>query len=231
MSDYNHAYLVFSKTEDSTFQANTWQSQENFYFVDHGIAYQNTMDDIDLWEEIRKGNEQTFKELFVKYYPQLVLFAHHLVGNESSAKDIAQDVFVKIWNQKADLKIKENIRSYLLKATRNTALNLLKKRQRLAYDEYPDLEDRTPSAQDYLQAGDLEKSIRKAIDALPPACRTVFLLRRMEGLSLKEIAAELQISVKTVENQLTKAQKSIMHHLKPMMSGINILILIYGCGL
>ena len=189
------------------------------------------MDDLELWEQIRKGDEQAFKGLFVKYYSQLVAFAHHLVGNESSAKDIAQDVFVKIWNRKTSLDIKENIRSYLLQATRNTAINLLKKRQRLAYDEYPDLEDMTPNAQDHLQAGDMERSIRKAIEALPAACRTVFLLRRVEGLSLKEIATELQISVKTVENQLTKARKSLVQQLQPMMPGINILILIFSSSL
>lgn len=175
------------------------------------------MEDQQLWQEIQKNNESAFKRLFFRYYEEMVAFAERMVGNEDIAKDIAQDVFVKIWDRRAKLDIRESLRAYLLRATRNNSLNNLRSKRHLSFEDHQEPEDTSANVQEKLQAYDLENFIQQAIAKLPPGCRTVFLLKQIEGLSLKEIANELNISTKTVENQLTKARKMISQYLKPVL--------------
>lgn len=185
------------------------------------------MEDQQLWQEIQNDNESAFKRLFFKYYEEMVAFAERMVGNEVIAKDIAQDVFVKIWDRRAKLDIRESLRAYLLRATRNTSLNNLRNKRYLSFEDHQEPEDTSADIQGKLQANDLENFIQQAIAKLPPGCRTVFLLKQIEGLSLKEIANELDISTKTVENQLTKARKMITKYLKPVLLIIMIAKLIH----
>lgn len=184
----------------------------------HGNRLNPPMEDHQLWSEIRDNSEDAFKTLFYRYYEQLVAFAYRLVENESLAKDIGQEVFVKVWDRRSSLDIKDSVRAYLLRAARNTALNHLKKKRFAAIEDQLEPEDSNAGALQQLQAVDLDKGIQAAINGLPAACKTVFLLKHFEGLSLKEIARELEISPKTVENQLTKARKIIMNYIKPMLT-------------
>ncbi len=175
------------------------------------------MEDRELWSAIQAGKEEAFKDLFYQYFSEMVNWAYHYVRDEAIAKDMAQDVFFKIWDRRKMLLIRDRIKPYLLQATRNNCLNYLKRKKNPAIEDHPEPEDNNPDAQEILQSKDLEKQIQKAIENMPDACRTIFLLRRTEELSLKDIARELQISPKTVENQLTKARKIVLRYLKPVL--------------
>jgi RNA polymerase sigma-70 factor (ECF subfamily) len=122
------------------------------------------------------------------------------------------------------LQIKDSLKAYLHRAIRNTCINHLQKKKLVPIEEQTDRVDHAPSIQQQLQSIDLEKMVQVAISKMPEACRTIFLLRRMDELSLKEIASELNISTKTVENQLTKARKILAQYLKAVLILVLILM-------
>jgi len=175
------------------------------------------MTDRELWQRIQKGDEAAFQKLFYRHHPAMVNLAFILLRDESMAKDIAQDVFVRLWIKRNDFQIHGAWKAYLLSAVRNRCINELKKEKKLDFTDQIESYSPVQGASDNLQLTDLEKSIQVGIKKLPDACRTVFVLRRVEDLSLKEIANQLGISPKTVENQLTKAHKILALHLKPLL--------------
>ena len=182
------------------------------------------MNDLELWHKVQSGSEEAFQQLFYRHHPDLVNRAYHYLRDEESAKDLAQDLFVKLWHQRQDLQIKDSLKAYLHRAVRNKCINHLQKKKHLAIDDQTEHEDSAPSAQQQLQSIDLEQMVQSAISKMPEACRTIFILRRMDELSLKEIAKELRISPKTVENQLTKARKILAQYLKPLLHLVWILL-------
>ncbi|MEZ4896361.1 MAG: RNA polymerase sigma-70 factor [Saprospiraceae bacterium] len=182
------------------------------------------MTDRELWEGIQNGKEEAFKQLFYRHHPAMVQVAYTFLQDESQAKDIAQDVFVRLWIKRRELQIQGECKPYLLAAIRNRCINELKRKKTLAFDVTMEKAQTGNTPQDNLQVEDLERAINRIILRLPDACRTIFLMRRMEHLSLKEIATQLEISPKTVENQLTKAQKILAVSLKPLLLVIWILL-------
>lgn len=175
------------------------------------------MEDRELWTAIQAGREEAFKTLFYRYYGEMVHTASRFIRDDAVAKDVAQDVFVKIWDRRKSLPVPDRVKSYLFQALRNHCLNYLKKKRLLFLEDQPEPEDGNHSVPEILYSRDMETQIERAIETMPPACRTIFLLRRTEELSLKEIARALQISTKTVENQLTKARKILIRYLKPIL--------------
>lgn len=167
------------------------------------------------WEQIRKGDEEAFQKLFYTHFEMMAQLAYRYVLDVQLAKDIAQEVFLKLWEKKGSIQIKTNIKNYLLKATRNTALNEIKKRKG-PYVDISVLENQATTVSNpgkAMEVKEMEKLIFETIESLPPRCKTIFLLRKVDGLPLKEIAHQLEISPKTVENQMTKALKRIAESL------------------
>jgi RNA polymerase sigma-70 factor (ECF subfamily) len=135
-----------------------------------------------------------------------------IIADEDTCKDLAQEVFVELWKKRADLDIHTSLRAYLRRAGVNRALNYLKSNKRfqieLHDDQFPDTPDtETADRLEQDARAQMEDTLGKALDALPEKCRVVFSLSRFEQFSHKEIAEQLGISTKTVENQITKAMK------------------------
>ncbi len=173
------------------------------------------MDDRSLWERIQQGDEEAFKHLFYTYYRLLVTIAMRYVNNLDQARDLVQDVLLNMWEKRDTIKVNKTLKSYLSTATRNTCLNHLKSDKKWSeLGEHLDIYERSAGPVEQMATNELQEQINGAIDTLPTACKTIFLLRRIEGLSLKEIAAQLQISPKTVENQITKARRVLAAHLQ-----------------
>ena len=171
--------------------------------------------DTKLLTALKEGDRSAFRQIFDRYYKYLVVTIHNLSSDDQMAHDITQDVFLEIWKRRDSLNI-SNLKSYLRRAAINKMLNRIKA-NRSNYFEPADLpEQQSDIAQplEELKATNLQDAINKAMDHLPERCCMVFKLRRLEGLSLKEIAAQLDISPKTVENQLTKAMKIMRVQLK-----------------
>lgn len=159
------------------------------------------------------GNEGAFREIFDRHYPLLLTDIYRIVRDEDACQDLAQELFVDLWNKRDSIDIHTSLRAYLRRAAVNKSLNYLKSSRRFFVN---DLETMPEAADDSAQEirhkesqESLEEVLHRAIDSLPEKCRVVFNLSRFEQLSHREIAEKLGISVKTIENQITKALKSL----------------------
>jgi RNA polymerase sigma-70 factor, ECF subfamily len=182
----------------------------------------NPLTDQDvLLSRIGQGDEQAFRVLFDTYYGVMMQESYRLVGDESTANDVVQDVFVSIWRNRANLLIHGALYSYLKRATINQSLNYLKKSKKMVlYQDSTDVELRVEDPMVEQEITDtqtmLENKLGTIINTLPERCRIVFELSRFEKMSHKQIAEQLGISIKTVENQITKA----MHTLRNAIKGL-----------
>jgi RNA polymerase sigma-70 factor (ECF subfamily) len=161
----------------------------------------------------RLDDQYAYKELFASLYNYLFHFARTLVKSKESAEEIVSDVFIKVWEKRKELETVENLKVYLYVSTRNTAFNYLEKQKRNA--TAPIIEFAAAFTSVYLNPEQLMISadtlvlIQKAIDQLPPKCRTIFKLVKEDGLKYREVAEVLELSLKTVENQLAIALHKI----------------------
>ncbi len=160
---------------------------------------------------IKLGDEQAFELLFRKYYVRLCAFANKFLNEPEDSKEIVQDVFAKIWEGRNDIDPEDSLKSYVFKIAQNLSINKLRRNKvESKYTEILKLvyiENHEFSAHESFLAKELEENIAHSIGNLPVECRKVFELSRYEGLKYKEIADTLNISVKTVEAQMSKALK------------------------
>jgi RNA polymerase sigma-70 factor (ECF subfamily) len=171
----------------------------------------------DLADRVRQGDERAFEQLFRSYYGGLAAFAIRYVGDRSAAEELVQGLFADLWTNRASLDVKTNLRSYLFSAVRNRALNA--RRRALIERDWGEGEDRadveammqwTPDRPDAaLEHAEATERLRAAVDRLPERCRLVMQLRWRDQLSYAEIAETLGISVKGVENQLSRGLKAL----------------------
>lgn len=168
-------------------------------------------EEIGLLKKMSLGDEQAFRQLFDTYYKYLTVTAYRYLNDGEKAKDFAQDVFVDLWNRREEIQISFELKAYLRKAVVNKSLNYLKREKRIDFSE-PSTLPETPVdaiASKQIEADEMQAIIQSTVDKLPNKCRIVFCMSRFEEKSHKEIAAELGISTKTIENQITRALKSI----------------------
>ncbi|MDP2114534.1 MAG: RNA polymerase sigma-70 factor, partial [Bacteroidota bacterium] len=168
------------------------------------------IDEKDLIVRLKSGDQTAFELLFHFYYPGLVMYAIQFTTDRMEAEEIVQDFFVRFWQRHQQIIPSDSLKSYLFLSVKNGSLNFLKHKKieekyirsmtelsnnHLVYD--PDL---------YI-ASELQEKIKKSIDLLPEKCREIFIMSRMRGLKNEEIAAELNLSKRTVETQISKALK------------------------
>ena len=162
---------------------------------------------------IKLGDKQAFELFFRKYYVRLCVFANKFLNDPDEATDIVQEVFSKIWEGRSEIDPEDSLKSYVFKIAQNLSINKLRRKKvESGYTEIYKLvftEQLEFSAHESLLAKELEENIAQAVNNLPAECRKVFELSRIEGLKYKEIADTLNISVKTVEAQMSKALKSL----------------------
>lgn len=190
------------------------------------------MENSELITRVKAGDRDAFNELYGIYWASLVNYAGLIVDDEA-AEDVVQDVFVRVWTQRSKLHDTDSLRSYLLRAVYNTALNTLKKRSHdTDYRTYAARQIEQSCYRHYdpdnseiirkLYSKELAAAIDEAIDTLPPKCREVFRLSHIDGLTDREIGARLGISLSTVENHIYHALK----RLRQKLSDYKFLILL-----
>jgi len=159
------------------------------------------------------GDQQAYNDLFLIFYPSLQQFAFSFLKSKQLSEETVSDVFIKIWEKRANLHHITNLKLYLFTSTRNTALNYLKKQKGLKNldpeDYWVELNSVFFDPEQLMVSAESMKKVQKAINDLPPRCKMIFKLVKDEGLKYKEVASLLQLSVKTVENQMTIALKRI----------------------
>ncbi|MEZ5055662.1 MAG: RNA polymerase sigma-70 factor [Saprospiraceae bacterium] len=164
---------------------------------------------------IKKGDNAAFRQIFDRYYKYIVVTVYKISSNDELAHDIAQDVFLQIWNKRETIEIQGDLKSYLRRAAINKTYNFFKASRIDFRDEadLPETKDEN-SPDEIVMKDERNQMINNAIEALPEKCRIVFQLRRIEGSSHQEIADKLGISKKTIENHLTKAMKLLRETLQ-----------------
>lgn len=150
-----------------------------------------------------------FEYAFKEFYRPLCLFALRFTGKIDDAEDIVQQAFADVWDKSINQSTITNLKSYLFQAVRNRSLTLLSQQVDMqpASEYLADMEDTSEEEQMY--GAERDARLWTAIDGLPPERKKIFLLSKRDGLKYQEIAEELNISVKTVENQISKALKSL----------------------
>ncbi|MEM8967458.1 MAG: RNA polymerase sigma-70 factor [Bacteroidota bacterium] len=155
------------------------------------------------------------EKYFRTYYAPLCQTVYKMVRSSAIAEDIVQDVFLKVWNNRAQLDEQKSVKAYLYRAAINTTLNYLEKTKTHAtldheYENHPGINNIDES----LAYQETEQRVQAAIAILPPKCKVVFTLSRFEEQSYAEIAQTLNISVKAVEKHMGKALKILREQLK-----------------
>lgn len=164
---------------------------------------------------LKADDKSALKTLFQAYYAYVCSNIFRIVKDRVLVEDLAQEVFLRFWQKRHQIEVNSSLKAYLRRMAINEGLAYLRKQK--VFKEEIDQDTMagvTPGGEkQYLQV-ELEDHIRLAIDRLPPRCRTVFQLSRFEELPYKEIAKHMDISVKTVENQMGKALKFLRKELK-----------------
>ena len=155
------------------------------------------------------GGTAAFRELFDRYYAPLCRFAACWFHDRTSAEEIVLDTFTHIWQHAGELRISTSVRAYLFRAVRNRALNRLRD-DRFSYIRFEELGEVFASPESLqIETDEITQLVAEAVSQLPGRCRDIFLKSRNEQLSNAEIAAEMHISVKTVEAQMSKALRRL----------------------
>ncbi|MGB1039537.1 MAG: RNA polymerase sigma-70 factor [Flavobacteriales bacterium] len=163
-------------------------------------------DQSNILEGLKLKDEKSFELLFKTHYESLVRFVYKYLNDIEESEEIVQDTFYTLWEKSETITIQSSIKSYLFQAARNKSLNSIKHRN--VKQKYADAvlnSDSEFSEEGSMEMEELQDKINEALEMLPPKCRQVFELSRFEEKKYREIAEELNISIKTVENHMGKA--------------------------
>jgi len=184
---------------------------------------------------LKEGDSNAFESVFKFWYEPLVHFAEEYLSDLESARNIVQNIFMKLWEKHGFIDPDSNLKSYLYIATRNACLSHLRHlRLETAYFEksrksYEDLQLNYEALEELkmeqIDFSNLEKLIQDTIDSLPERCREVFLMSRYEDMKNKEIAEKLNISVKAVEANITRAMNKLRENTKEYLPELVFLLL------
>ncbi|WP_108869911.1 RNA polymerase sigma factor [Aquimarina aquimarini] len=167
-------------------------------------------------EELRRGNEFVYRRLYEMHYNELCAYIYNLSRDKQQAEDIVQNVMLKIWKNRKSLRITTSIKSYLYKSCYYELLDSYKRNKKeLNYIEQikkDALELFVEEDNDFVKNRIIK--VREEIEKLPPKCKEVFVLNKLQGFKYKEVAEQLNVSIKTVEAQMYKAMTRIKKSLE-----------------
>jgi RNA polymerase sigma-70 factor (ECF subfamily) len=164
---------------------------------------------------LEEDDELAFSSLFKLFYTQLTRFSLRIVRDHSSAEEVVADVFVNLWQKRKSVGTITHIKPYLYTAVKNSSINFVKAKnlsiKGISTEEFDThfFINRDPDPAQEMEIQQMLVQMNRAIEQLPPQCRTVFKLIREDGLKYKEVASLLGISERTVETQLVRALKKL----------------------
>ncbi|GAC1589200.1 MAG: RNA polymerase sigma-70 factor [Chitinophagaceae bacterium] len=172
-----------------------------------------------LQEQIARNDDTAaYKELFVSFYNPLLRFAVTLVKSREQAEEVISDVFINIWEKRKRINSITNLKVYLFIAVKNTSLNYLSRQNKNLTESVDeagmDLKSIYFDPEQLMVTAEMVARIKAAIEELPPKCKLIFKLVKEEELKYRDVAEILNISSKTVENQITIALKKIGNSIK-----------------
>jgi RNA polymerase sigma-70 factor (ECF subfamily) len=184
------------------------------------MSHQPGYIDNELLRKMAQGSETAFTEIFNLYWKLLFSVAANKLNNLADAEEVVQNVFADLWKRRAEIDIQQSLKSYLAAAVKFQVYSLLykKHRQRHFEQSLQQNSSATSHVEEQFDLKALQEKLQQTSARLPGRCRLVYELSRDAGLSNKEIARSLDISEKTVENQITKALKFLRTSLKSFFS-------------
>ncbi len=179
-------------------------------------------------KKLQKGNQEAYNYLVDIYHHELCIYASSLSRDMYTAEDIVQNVFLKLWEQREKLNSKFSIKSFLYRSVYNEFINQYRKKETLTVVEehYNSSLNIIVKEENTSEISNLIVLVKQEIQHLPPRCKEMFLLSKQEGLTNIEIAQYLEISIKAVENQMTKAFSIIRKKVTKKTN--TILLLLFG---
>lgn len=172
---------------------------------------------------LKEGDDAAFREIYLRYDKLLLIYAYKKLRSREEAKDLVQDVFTWLWNNRTDFSLNTTLSGYLYKAVLNRIFDVVKHKGiiRKYVDSGKHYIEVSNADTDYLiREKDITLLIEKEILAMPPKMREIYTLKKKYFLSTKEIAAELSLSEHTVSTQMKRA----LRHLK-----VKLGLLVYLC--
>jgi len=166
----------------------------------------NHPDDHDWLTLLKEGEETALANIYRVYWQRLYTAAYAILKDAQACEDIIQEIFLKLWQNRRQIEIKTSLAAYLYASVRYEVYRQIKA-GRVREDLFDDIYERIQAGPDYgrIEYKELYSRINAIVELLPEKCKAVYKLSREEHLSHKQIAAQLDISTKTVENHLTKA--------------------------
>lgn len=168
---------------------------------------------------VQQGNKNTFAAIYRTYFTNLCEFTYYITKDEEVAKELVQDTFLAVWDQRRTWSPYGTIRSYLYKAVKNRSLDFLKHQKVVRKWEKVSqfTEAKSAEDEDLLSQQQLANAIDNEVERLPQKCKMIFIMSRQQGLTYGEIAEIQQISIKTVETQIGRALKKLRSSLKDFL--------------
>lgn len=186
----------------------------------------------EAFDRIRRGDEKAFELIYKEYFSRLCQLSKKIVGDPVIAEDIVQQLFFTLWNNRSKITIETTGGGYLARSTYNLALQHIRKNS-IHSKHHGQIYDDSHSTSNYYDlqveyAGNEERifRLRKALQQLPEQCRTIIMLSRYENKKSAEIAAEMNLSVRTVENQLYIGLKKLKEYMNKY-NEVGIIIVLY----
>jgi len=163
--------------------------------------------DLEIYDLLKTDGEKAMELIYNQYYSYLCHATYKILNDSNATEDIVQDVLMEIWKKKEVINITTSLKAYLRRASINKALNYLRSKK-FKFDDEDSIKETfisTDNSHEKVEFDELSGVINKTIEGLPEKCRIIFSMSRFEQLSYAEIAGKLEISTKTVENQVSKA--------------------------
>lgn len=163
----------------------------------------------ELLSLLKEDSDTAFTQIYYQYWKLLFAVAANKLDSTTDAEEIVQEVFADLWRRRHEIRIEQSLKAYLATAVKFQVYTLLARRHREAQRQAGIQDTWAIAPDDVFRQKELQEQLYHITQELPDKCRLVYQLSREAGLSNKEIAAKLDISEKTVENQMTKALKRL----------------------
>ena len=153
-----------------------------------------------LMEAIGNDDYISYNKLFERYYSRLCQYVYSLLMDKSDTEDVVQELFLNLWKSRKKIEIRENVAGYLYRMVKHLALNNL--RSKIYFNDLSEIQDQLSYEDNWVESEEFRITLYDCIDHLPDRCKDVLLLHRIKGLKQQEISEKLDISVKTIKNQI-----------------------------
>lgn len=188
------------------------------------MSHKKNINDADLAQQIKYGKKDAYQELFERYAPKIYNFSLSYLKNTADAEELVQDVFLKVWEKREILDAAQNVKAYIFKIAINSIYDFIRRRNiENAFNDFAKVNFSAASNNtwDTVIYKEMQSTISDLVKLMPEQRRRVFLLSKKKGLSNDEIAQKLELSKRTVENQLYRAigflKEQLKNHSAPAM--------------